>query len=1118
MATDADSLLALEGLMNEFFAPTTTNIRKREIEELLNNFSAQTGAWRHCFYFLTHSQNEYVMMYALSVFENVINRQWIGIQGGDKIQIRNGLSKFLLSHHKVIPSSIRNKLIKVIVCIARLDWPHFYPDFFSNILQLIQQSQTAALGLMLLHTTSEELAAPREDLSASRKEELNRLLQDQVPTVLNIITHILESILDKHRQLVITATPPPSPTHGDDDSQDAFTNNIAYGTSPLQSGSSLIRNIFNSPQTSKQNLQPLPPLDQDSEHLSNLALHCLAHLFSWIPLSCHISTRLLTTIFHFANFGCDIQSVQSGTSSFRLNDSFSSSGSSSLGVLAMCCINEIMSKNCIPADFEEFLLKMFQQSFHLLQRMTKDNTAQSVGNKIEELDESYVEKFTEFLRLFVSIHLRRFEGNSHFPILEFLSLLYKYTFKQANNEGLFACLDIWNVFLDYLITRSHARAPDANEVVNSYSEALESLMEALLFKIQFRCNQVQLEELDDEVVDDDAETEWQHFLCNCLEVVAKTAELLPRVAFQYLFQIFQENLDVYLGLGGFIIESSEGQKLNITAENEVRRLHCSLRDLSTTLQALGRMSEHFTTENFHPRFDNALQLVEKHAECLGALQAFNQWLAQFYLESKRQAGDKYQHLFTPIITKTIESIVPLFTKQTPEKVLLSASHLFLSISSSVRPPFLVELPLVQKLFTEVSQGLLNGMPIEVELLIVRALSNILVLAWPNVAENAQNWASRSANHSGFMRRITSEYCQIKDVPNFAKDKMLQNRAKPCMKRTLHLLANHVDSVSGEVSKTKQIVFQSLKECIEVTLALFPVYISQADVVDEIMSFYLAIIQGLRVQMGVASIQSTITVFMNLFTREQLTAIILNEGSSGVRVVEKFLQILELILQEPGSAFKGFLPTIINISMHQIYPIIAERQSPDIKLVLFRLLFELLQNKWRYFFPSSILTKMQSDTEAVDHTDEFIVIMQSFGQSFLQPDIAVFRQNLECLEKLNEKLKLYHKKIFREMMLVPFLNVLLQVLLHKSHDLLQEEIGMTIYNMAAVDFDNFYVAFLCQFLEGADGIDPNQRSVLDRNFKKDRDYPTFIQNLQRFVNDLRYYRLCNSALPANSVKL
>ena len=45
---------------------------------------------------------------------------------------------------------------------------------------------------------------------------------------------ILETILDKHRQLVTTATPPPSPTHGE--SNDGSPSHIAYGSSPLQSG------------------------------------------------------------------------------------------------------------------------------------------------------------------------------------------------------------------------------------------------------------------------------------------------------------------------------------------------------------------------------------------------------------------------------------------------------------------------------------------------------------------------------------------------------------------------------------------------------------------------------------------------------------------------------------------------------------------------------------------------------------------------------------------------------------------------------------------------------------------------------------------------------------------
>ena len=53
--------------------------------------------------------------------------------------------------------------------------------------QLVQQPETAVLGIILLHTSSEELASPREDLSMARKEELQRLLLGQVPTILSLL-------------------------------------------------------------------------------------------------------------------------------------------------------------------------------------------------------------------------------------------------------------------------------------------------------------------------------------------------------------------------------------------------------------------------------------------------------------------------------------------------------------------------------------------------------------------------------------------------------------------------------------------------------------------------------------------------------------------------------------------------------------------------------------------------------------------------------------------------------------------------------------------------------------------------------------------------------------------
>ncbi|XP_061159226.1 exportin-6 [Syngnathus typhle] len=1144
MASGEASLRALENLMTEFFHSCTTNERKREIEELLNNFAQQTGAWRHCLFFLSNTRNEYVMMYSLTVFENLVNKMWMGVASQDKMEIRSCLPKLLLEHHKSVPYFIRNKLSKVIVDIGRQDWPMFYHDFFTNTLQLIQSPAVAQLGLVMLKTTSEELACPREDLSVARKDELRKLLLDQVPTMLGLLTGILETYWDKHS--IIASTPPPSPTSGE--------------------CVELLGTLFQGSQYSKLLCQPMAALDYESQQLCCLVLECLAHLFSWIPLSTHITPTLLASIFHFARFGCDLQtkaksgsfiSYTSSSSNEHLDAGTlapSSNGEgggkvdrSRLGVLAMTCINELVSKNCVPVDFEEYLLRMFQQTFFLLQRLTRENNAHTVKSRLQELDESYLEKFTDFLRLFVSVHLRRIESSPQFPIVEFLALLFKYTFNQPTHEGYFACLDIWSVFLDFLTTKIKSRLADRESLLNRYKDALVLLLREVLNRVQFRYNQVQLEELDDETLDDDQQTEWQKYLRQSLEVVAKVMELLPSHAFSTLFPILQENLDVYLGLQQFIVTTGTSRRLNITAENDCRRLHCSLRDLSSLLQAVGRLAEHFIGEIFAARFADALAVVERlvevtcygsqtslydletavpsvlkpdlidvHAQALAALQAYSHWLAQFYSEVHSQN----QSQFINLITSAVDASSPLITAKVPEKLRMCACHLMLSITLTVRPVFMVTLPAVQNIFNLITENQTHRLPPEAHLLVCRALSNMLLLPWPNLAENEQQWQTRSSSHASMLAALTREYRMLRGTVNITPRRPEMHDLKAVIQQTLPVLRDVVDSISGESTKSRQICYQSLQESVQVSLSLFPVFIQQPDVTDEMLAFFLTLFQALRVQMGVAFTGQILQTFLSLFTREQLAASILQEGSAGCRVVQKFLKILQVVVQEPGQAFKPFLPSILSLCMEQVYPVVAERSSPDVKAEMFELLYQILHQNWRYFFKTSILTSVQrgAPEDAMENEAQFTAAMQAFGQSFLQPDIHIFKQNLSYLESLNSKHKLYHRKLFRTSMLFHFINVLLQVLLHKSHDLLQEEITLAVYNMASVDFDAFYSAFMPEFLNGCQGVDTNQRAVLARNFKIERDLPSFTQSVQRLVNDLRYYRLCNSSLPSGTIKL
>ena len=125
--------------------------------------------------------------------------------------------------------------------------------------------------------------------------------------------------------------------------------------------------------------------------------------------------------------------------------------------------------------------------------------------------------------------------------------------------------------------------------------------------------------------------------------------------------------------------------------------------------------------------------------------------------------------------------------------------------------------------------------------------------------------------------------------------------------------------------------------------------------------------------------------------------------------------------------------------------------------------------------------------------------------------------MATLEHLNSKWRLYSKTVFKETLLAEFLSVFLKVLIAKSHNLLKEEIAAAIFNMGSTDFPTFFGKFVPQFLVGVDNLDDNQRHILTGSFKPDSDMPSFVTNLDRFINDLRYYQLVNASVPQGSVK-
>lgn len=75
-------------------------------------------------------------------------------------------------------------------------------------------------------------------------------------------------------------------------------------------------------------------------------------------------------------------------------------------------------------------------------------------------------------------------------------------------------------------------------------------------------------------------------------------------------------------------------------------------------------------------------------------------------------------------------------------------------------------------------------------------------------------------------------------------------------------------------------------------------------------------------------------------------------------------------------------------------------------------------------------------EQVDNQPQFIAIMTSYGQSFLLPDIAIFKQNLEALESLHSKWKLYHKVMPRTLIFLSHLCCVIVFIFYRQSSVME----------------------------------------------------------------------------------
>ena len=578
----------------------------------------------------------------------------------------------------------------------------------------------------------------------------------------------------------------------------------------------------------------------------------------------------------------------------------------------------------------------------------------------------------------------------------------------------------------------------------------------------------------------------------------------------------------------------------------------SARDCVSVLRIVGRLSFLFTHEHFYTRYSAAKNIVDRllnsvvfsnhnrlyhievpsilnealvniHSQLVGTLQASAYWLLQLSGEESEKQND-FVTLTTSLVNNCVEIIIAGDGGLYPRKVVKSAILCLLSIANSVRPKLLISLLSIQTLFNRVFSSVkptptessdcktMNSLTLvlecEDELLLVELVSKSLLLPWCNVNESQQEWHTRAQHHDTFIYKLT-EPLQKSYNEVHKSDHVL----KSLLQRNLPLLTHIVNAHSDSPTRSKQLLFHSISQSLDMMRLLMPNYLKEPEIGELFLVYFLAVFDVLRSLVQLQFIEQVVGVIFNVFSQQSVGN---NDSMACSKLLDKFFKMLTLLVQQSASNLKTLIPGMLTLVLTQLSPFIMQSMVPDVLSCFFEFLYQFLFNNFKYFFKSNSLlysiNNAQSQPENVEHEAEFIQIMSHYGESFCQPDLNLFKQNLLALENLNFRLKLYHKSTFKKNLLRQFLCLFMQTFVLKSHNTLQDEITNVVYNMASVDFDYFYKNFIPHFLETYEGIDNHQKESLASNFIKNsaRDLPSFSLNLQQFANDLRYYKICNTS--------
>ncbi|KAH8266754.1 hypothetical protein KR026_005354, partial [Drosophila bipectinata] len=1042
----AASMTTVEVLLQEFYQPSTSNARKREIETNLLAFKSQPEAWQLCLRVATASEgteNQFLWFFSTSTLEHTITRRWTQLTPEDKTLLREALWNTYAQLGATPAKRHRDTLAQLIALMGKREFPEQDPNYMQHCMELTKTR--FQLGINLLKVTSEEVVSNRGDLTTEWKQYFYSCISMCIPDVMDLVTtYLLIAVCHINGKDIQTTIP---------------------------------NTLMDFSLTSA-----LPNDNQLSSSILEL-LGCVQHLVSWIR------TELISEYF--------LMSILD-LSQWRPNHE-------PISLAALSVLNELL-----------YLQKPLPYAGTLMGGVS---SLLEQHNSNRRQSDMYGDKFRELLRLYSTKYAGKLMQEP--DVLEtFLNLLYSCTTELHGALDFTEKLEIWTP-----IIKNIAHHPAK---ITRFNHVLTQLVDEIMRRTQFEANKPELEVLDNELMEDDTSaTEWQQFLDQCFETLALLANTRgPHVVFAQVYAHWSRP-QMYLLSLEHALEHGSNRTYEAARKLKGANVGEILRDFATVCQAVVRLAPLMDTSTASTpavadEMESQLRLLSE-----SLLQTL-QLLASNRLGNGTNEMDKasfqtdMDNLYAQVLL-AIRSIFPLSKAMGSDELLhrmfailgsifacngslsaaspivqQAASELLLFISTVIRPKCLLEIPQIQSLL-QAGFRLGAQLPRQVCINVHISLVSYMVLPWKCVPEQQQDYQRRQWMLREYIQGLAQNFLDL-DLGQANESKVAATTLS--LLGTFTALIEYFKATGGNA---KDMLASTFKPILTKALMIFNSFgLSSIAMAITVAEFSLSMLRTLPTHLGGQFIKEMVTLFINVSSREQLTL-------SRLAVMEKILQMFKLIVEQPGSASLGLLPSILDFSTQQILPLLQQQNaatdSSEITSLLYALFDSVLTCKWQFFYKNQLSNGHTGGSGSGSgnfncsdnlHPAHFMAILNAYGQMLVSgTDPSNVRSVLFSMQNVNERSRLYQRALFKEQLLASFQRALLNLLLSGEGALHFDMIAQSLYAMGQVDRRQLLESFAQASLPVAQTA---LEEICQTSVSFFSDIPTFTQKLTQLMQD------------------